>query len=281
MTRDRRAEGVRTIHGFARDAFAGHEIVELTDRRLLCVRPGSGAYGFDVTVLGWGRIVIGGDLEDVVFQGGGGESLLDRLAWLAGSDVGYLREKARRASGHNYWCFDADAFADEIEQEIRDTRARYALDPEDLDEDDDDGDDDEVEADAPKPAPAEPPKPELPKDVAERVEAMEELVADLRTGEMSEGEAYRAAHDIDHELLDGRAGKVYSPTLLWAHEAARAAFLLLQPDAALARFLDAPTRAGLATYNCAVRATRAADARRLAYAREHMAWDVARIRRAG
>jgi len=278
--KDRRTEGVRTIRDCARDAFALHEVVELTDRRLLCVRPGSGAYGFDVTVLGWGRIVIGGDLEDVVFQGGGGESLIDRLAWLAGSDVGYLREKARRASGHNYWCFDADAFADEIEVEIRDTRARYAPDPEELDLDEDD-DDDGSEADAPRPAPAEPPKPELPKDVAERVEAMEELVADLRTGEVSEGEAYRAAYDIDHELLDGRAGKVYSPTLLWAHEAARAAFSLLQPDAALARFLDSPTREGLATYNCAVRATRAAKASRIAYAREHMAWDVARIRRAG
>jgi hypothetical protein len=278
--KNRRDEGVRNINHLARSAFARHEIVELTDRSLRCMRPGSGSYGFDITLLGWGRIVVGGDLEDVVFQGGDGGGLLDRIAWLAGSDIDYLRGKTRRASGHDYWDFDADGLADSLKVDVAEILARYAPEPGDEavaeskgdDEDDDEDDDEYADDDAGETA-------HLPKELAKHVEAMRELISDLRTGEMSEGEAMKALYTIDPDA-SASPGHVFSPSLLWAHEAAQTAFRLLDSQVSLASFLESPSLWGLKLYNAMVRAEKASSASRVAYARESMKRNQERLARA-
>lgn len=245
--RNRRIEGIRDIHRIAREAFAQHEIAELAEDRVLCMHPRSSSFGFEVVRLRWNSVIVHGDIEAVTFQGGDGGGLLDRLAWLAGSDCEYLQGKARRAGGHRYEVFDADALADDLAEWLDEVRAHWTPDAEDAGEVD-----------------------------AERVEGVTELMAELRAGEVGEFEAQTRVYELGLGWEEYR-GYVLEPSLLWAHEAARVAFRLMRPHDALARFTEVPSAAALRVYNAVVRAQRGVTVERLRYAERSMAQDCRRM----
>lgn len=131
----RAAQVVSTVHDLAGRAFARHEVRVLTEDRVVCGRPGSNSYAFEVARLGWGRVIVHGDIEPVVFRGGDGGGLLDRLAWLAGSDRTYLAGKSQDGGRE----FDSEAFAEDLEGWAEDARQEHRIEPDEegeLDPDD-------------------------------------------------------------------------------------------------------------------------------------------------
>ena len=278
--RDRRAEVVLQIHQLACRAFARHEIRTLTENRLVCARPDRSDYGFEVALLGWGRIIVHGSISPVIFRGGDGGPLLERLAWLASGDAWYVREHADHPTPQGYWEYDPEALADEIEERVERERAdaipdydprEFTADPEDDEPLPPGGDA------APYPAAL---APDLSQELRTRHALALSLARRLRNSEVEERDAYRELYEMGAEA-GSRSGQVYAPDLLWAHEAARAAFRLLHVDRALVDFLDAPSTRGLAVYNAIVRAHRGVDPRVLRAAETEVKRDVARIKKRG
>lgn len=204
-----------------------HVVLAIDDDRVLCGAPRCGDWSFEVRRLPWRRLLVHGDINPVIFEGGDGVTLMDRVAWIAAGDIEFARSRAQRAMGPDFWEFDNRTFAEAVE----------AYRSEWLSEIGSEGDVD------------------LSVEDTERFDAIANLVENLRSGELAPDEAWRAVHDLDMGM-EYPAGMVYSLDLVKAHEAARCAFRLLQPGAALAAFADCPTVESLALYNRCVRGMR-------------------------
>ncbi len=195
----KRDDDLLNLRRLAHDAFREFAIAEFSEGRIVCRKAGSGNHAFEIVMLGWGCLCVGGDIEHVIFQGGDGGQFLDRLAWLAGGDVEYIRGKAQRASGRDFWAFDHEEFAQCLDEMIADYRVRLTPDAEGAI----DGGENEQR----------------------KMEAIIDFAAEVRCQELARDEVWRKAYDLDLGF-EGSMGSVFAPELVWAHEAARTAFRL-------------------------------------------------------
>lgn len=198
MTR-KRDDDLLNLRRLARDAFREFAITELSEGRIVCRKAGSGFHAFEIVMIGWGCLIVNGDITPVIFQGGDGGPFLDRLAWLAGGDVEYVRGKAQRASGRDFWNFDHEEFAQCLDEMIADYRVRLTPDEH--------GDIDGGENDQ------------------RRMEAIIDFAGEVRCGELARDEVWRKAYNLDLGFEESM-GSVFASELVWAHEAARVAFRL-------------------------------------------------------
>lgn len=226
--KDRRAEGVAQIREMAEKAFARHAIANVSEDRIVCKAPKSSAYAFEVAVLGWGRVIVHGDLEPIIFRGGDGGPLVERLRWIAGGEVDYLHRKASYGR-RDYLIFDAEALADDLES-LADDAVESAVPGYDPSEFQGRDDDDEGEGQGTSPADRAPYPgalaPDLSDVTSKRIGDCRRIAAYLRRESPDEHDAWDAVYRAGLDL-GGSAGKVYDASLLWAIEAARVAFRLL------------------------------------------------------
>jgi len=95
----------------ARELFDRHELVRVDGVRAAFAEPGMPCNAFEITCLGWGQVVVSGDIEAVVFDRSDGDDVFQRAAWLAGCDGHKARQRARMATRQEYREFVPAALA--------------------------------------------------------------------------------------------------------------------------------------------------------------------------
>lgn len=196
----------------ARLAFASHEIVSLSPRSASFASPNHGDRAFDVAALGWCCTVVHGNFKAVVFQGGDGGDVVERVDWLASMDAFGAGARAQRATGKSYDTFHPKAFAECV--------LRYA-----------EG------------------------ETGQRRRELKAIALEAAHGDLGEHDAIVQALELGVEF-DASCVSAHDESLVYAHEAARAAHRLLRPAALFERFCRWPSAESLAWYNLAVRGSK-------------------------
>ena len=83
----------------AYDAFEKHEVVGGTKIKWTIARPGSSSYWAEILCLTNGKLFVHGDIEYAFFVGGCEFLGINRVGWLASSEIGYVAKKASCAMG--------------------------------------------------------------------------------------------------------------------------------------------------------------------------------------